>query len=27
LGRRRHECEAKFAYKDTPEGLHCELSH
>jgi hypothetical protein len=27
LGRRRHECEAQFAYKDAPEGLHCELSH
>jgi hypothetical protein len=27
LGRRRHECEAEFAYKDAPEGLHCELSH
>ena len=27
LRRRRHECEAQFAYKDAPEGLHCELSH
>jgi hypothetical protein len=27
LGRRRHECEAQFAYKDAPEGLHCKLSH
>jgi len=27
LGRRRHECEAQFACKDAPEGLHCELSH
>jgi hypothetical protein len=27
LGRRRHEGEAEFAYKDAPEGLHCELSH
>ena len=27
LGRRRHECEAEFAYKDAPEGLHGELRH
>ena len=27
LGRRSYECEAEFAYKDAPEGLHCELSH
>jgi hypothetical protein len=26
-GRSRHECKAQFAYKDAPEGLHCELSH
>jgi hypothetical protein len=27
LGGRRHECEAELAYKDAPEGLHCELSY
>src|SRR5580693_3961109 len=24
LERRRHKCEAEFAYKHGPEGLHCE---
>jgi len=27
LERRRHECEAEFAYKHAAERLHCELSH
>jgi hypothetical protein len=27
LGRRRHEREVQFAYKDTPERLHGELSY